>query len=255
MALNKLSDKLYCFCKRYVDKHNGENNCDIHTNGEMHFLRKALVDSKIVFDIGANTGEWIKIALSINPNLIIHCFEPSKATFQQLLANSFNQQVTCNNFGFSSEEHETQLKIFSDGSKMNSLYRRCGLEEGWGFSPQTKTETVKLDTLDSYCHKHNINKVDFLKLDVEGHELEVLRGAKDILSKGMVKMIQFEYGGCNIDSRVLLKDFFDLFSRHNYALYKIFPKDIKRFERYDQRLENFQYQNWVAVSNGTEIGK
>jgi hypothetical protein len=61
-------------------------------------------------------------------------------------------------------------------------------------------------------------------------------------------MIQFEYGGCNIDSKVLLKDIFEYFSGMNYRFYKIFPDRLKFFQRYDQRLENFKYQNWLLIS-------
>jgi hypothetical protein len=61
-------------------------------------------------------------------------------------------------------------------------------------------------------------------------------------------MVQFEYGGCNIDSKVLLKDIFEFFSGMNYRFYKIFPDRLKFFQRYDQRLENFKYQNWLLIS-------
>jgi hypothetical protein len=58
---------------------------------------------------------------------------------------------------------------------------------------------------------------------------------------------QIEYGGCNIDARVFLKDMFELFSPFPYIFYKIYPRELRRVKRYDQRLENFQYQNWVVM--------
>jgi hypothetical protein len=88
---------------------------------------------------------------------------------------------------------------------------------------------------------------------VEGHELEVFKGAQEMLKKGGIKYIQFEYGGCTIDARMLLKDLFNLFLPYNYALYKIYPHELKLVPRYDQRLENFQYQNWVAVAKGVSL--
>ncbi len=50
-----------------------------------------------------------------------------------------------------------------------------------------------------------------------------------------------------IDSRTLLKDFFELLSPHGFQLHKLYPTSLKHISRYDQALENFQYQNWVAI--------
>ena len=85
-----------------------------------------------------------------------------------------------------------------------------------------------------------------MKLDVEGHELEVLRGMTATLKRRQMGTIQFEYGGCNIDSRALLKDIFAFLKAQDYELYKMHPKSLRHVPGYDQRLENFQYQNWVA---------
>lgn len=238
---------LYYLCRHYVDRYNSENNHNISTNGELRFMRQILNNCRAVFDVGANTGEWATLALSINPNLSLHCFEPSYVTYQQLLARAFPPHIVCNNFGLGSVREQRTLYVFEDGAGINSLYMRNGLEDGWGLTPQQRIEVVQLNTIDNYCQEHGIASIDFLKIDVEGHELEVLRGASEMLAKDRIKTIQFEYGGCNIDSRVLLKDFFEFFRHLPYALYKMYPKELRRVEHYDQRLENFQYQNWVVL--------
>ena len=71
-----------------------------------------------------------------------------------------------------------------------------------------------------------------------------------MLNQGRIHRIQFEYGGTYIDARILLKDMFDLLTPYGYRLHKIYPNRLQPVERYDQRLENFQYQNWVALKNG-----
>lgn len=237
----------YRLCRRYVDAYSGENNDDMRTNGELHFLRQTLTNCETVFDVGANVGNWAELALQINPRLRLHCFEPSQPTFLRLLAKAFPPHVVCNPFGLGSAQGERTLYVFDEGSGLNSLYRRQGLEAGYGLTPQQRTETAHLDTLDHYCQKHGVFDIDLLKADVEGHELEVFKGAKQMLAKRRIKIIQFEYGGCNIDARVLLKDFFDFFQPHGYAFYKIYPKELRRVERYDQRFEDFQYQNWIVT--------
>jgi FkbM family methyltransferase len=236
---------LYRFCKLYTDRYNAENNDNIHTNGELRLMQTVLPHCDIVFDVGANIGDWTSMALEINPRLQIHCFEPSAATYQRLQARA---RAICNNFGLSSAPGEMPLWVFADGDGKNSLYKRHGLEDGWGLAEQQQEETVRLDTLDAYCHRAMVQVIDLMKVDVEGHELEVFKGAVGMLSQGKIKRIQFEYGGCNIDSRLLLKDLFDFFAPYGYSFFKIFPHELRHIPRYDQRLENFQYQNWVVMA-------
>jgi hypothetical protein len=74
--LPERNELLYRICKRYVDQYNADNNSDFYTNGEYTFMLEQLIHSTIVFDIGANIGEWAKAALNVNPNIQLHCFEP-----------------------------------------------------------------------------------------------------------------------------------------------------------------------------------
>jgi FkbM family methyltransferase len=207
-------------------------------------MHQILPDCQTVFDVGANAGQWTALALSIKPTLNIHCFEPSRFTYEKLLQNKFPPNVICNNIGFGAAPQEATLWVFGDGSGTNSLYQRAGLQHV-GLQSQTREERVRLDTIDRYCRQTSIQTLDFLKLDVEGHEFEVLKGMRECLSKGQVKIIQFEYGGCNIDARTLLKDIWVYFDSLPYSFYKIYPKEIRKVESYSQAFENFQYQNWI----------
>ena len=239
---------LYRFCKKYADKFNGENDGDLYTNGELSFLKKNIHTNNVVFDVGANVGEWSKLALKTNKGINIHCFEPSKATFKKLKENDFQKNVHINNFGLGSKNEKRTLYIFDDACGTNSLYERKGLES-LGLV-QTKKETVSLETLDGYCAKNKIKHIDFLKIDVEGHEMDVFKGAIDMLKKGNINIIQFEYGGCNIDAGVLLKDILEFFEKLDYDIYKMFPKKIRLIERYEPKLENFQYANYIVIKKG-----
>ena len=243
------SPLVYRLAKRYVDLYNGDNNGDMKTNGELRFMRRNLPQCKTIFDIGANVGEWTALALSANPTANIHCFEPSPNTFQRLLTNRFPATVVCNNLGLSSARGESKLFVFEGCSGINSLYKREGLE-GVGLLTQQREESVCLDTVDHYCLERGIRAIDFAKVDVEGHELEVFKGMTGLLRSGQVRIIQFEYGGCAIDARMLLKDIFTFFKGFAYSSYKIFPNEIRLVPKYDQRLENFQYQNWAIIKNG-----
>ncbi|MFH1036590.1 MAG: hypothetical protein V1756_00770, partial [Patescibacteria group bacterium] len=73
-----------------------------------------------------------------------------------------------------------------------------------------------------------------------------------MLKENRIKMIQFEYGGCNLDARIFLKDIFDFLYDLDYRIYKIFPDKTKIIENYGQYLDNFQYANYLAVQKGLE---
>ena len=246
-VLWQFKKQIFSLCKRYVNRYNGENNDNIKTNGEMRLMRSVLPHCKIVFDVGANSGDWTDLALKINPNLKIHCFEPSSKTFQRLKTRDFGKKIILNNFGLSSIAKDLPLYVFEEGAGLNSLYMRRGLEDGYGRNSQSKTELIRVETLDGYCQQANISFIDFLKVDVEGHELEVFKGGLKLLSQGKIKQIQFEYGGCNIDAGVLLKDLFDFFIPYQYTFYQVYPKCLRHILRYDQRLENYQYKNFLII--------
>ena len=242
------SGHLYNFCKSYVEKHDGDCNGDILTNGEFRVMRQYLPCSSVVFDIGAHVGEWANLALEINPHLQIHCFEPGKDNFEKLTAHVRSEQVVCNPFGLSSSQGEKTFFIYRDAPGLNSLYQRRGLEDGWGLETPQESEIVRLETLDNYCRERKIRHIDFMKIDVEGHQLEVFKGGRSLFAEHRVGIVKFEYGGCNIDAKVLLKDIFEFFDGMEYRFYKILPDTLRPVERYDQRLENFKYQNWLIIN-------
>lgn len=232
-------------CQRYVWRCRAENNGDMRTNGELQLLRRWLPACRVVFDVGANVGDWTAAALEVNPNLAVHAFEPSVATCRRLRARGLPPNVVINERGLSSAPGTRTLFTFADGSGGNSLYRREGLARKPGMEQQAGSETVTLDTLDRYLQAHAIPRVDFLKVDVEGHELDVFRGGAEAFARGAIRRVQFEYGGCNIDSRVLLLDLFHFFAELPYVFCKLHPDGPRPVPAYTQDLESFQYQNWV----------
>lgn len=140
---------------------------------------------------------------------------------------------------------EAEIYIFDEGAGTNSLYRRRGFHV-----EQRQTETIRLDTLDGYCDRAGVERIDLLKMDVEGHELVVLKGAARMHTEKRVERIQFEYGGTFIDAAILLKDMFESLNSYGFQLYKVYPREIRYAHSYDQSLENFQYSNWVALPSG-----
>lgn len=235
---------VYRIAQRIAYDHNGENNCDIDTNGELKVLNNYLKNANIVFDVGANVGDWAELALKIDPKIKVHCFEPCQKTFSQLL-EKFNQNssVVLNNVGLGLKKEKKIFYTSSQDSTVGSLYER-------NLGDSCK-ETVNLNSLDGYCFENNISQIDFLKIDVEGNEFDVLKGASKMLVGNKIKFIQFEYGGTYIDAEIWLKEVWQYFESLNYAWYKILPNNQLLVTEYNQSMDNFQYANYFLINKNS----
>lgn len=257
MIKNILSNLLYLIpreiryeiCRHHANKEFAENRSDYNTNGELWFLKTILPEIKTVFDVGSHVGQWVSQALQLNPHINLHCFEPCKKTFQVIQQKAFGKNVICNNFGLGSDNIFKMLFIYGELDEGNSFYLRRGLENIVSAEIQIETEQVEIRTLDSYCYEKDIKEIDLLKIDVEGSELDVIKGGKEYFESERIKIVQFEYGGSYIDSRILLKDFFDFFDGMNYSIFLLYPTIVRLIPHYDQRLENFQYKNFLVINN------
>lgn len=239
------SELLYKFSRKITDYHRNENNCDIETNGELDFIKKNRKKFKTIFDVGANVGEWTRLVSDIIPESQVHSFEPSKHTFQILLKQNFNNRISLNNIGLGEKNETKDFFIYADNSTLDSVFFR-GINSK-DFKQNTQTEKANFETLDSFCIKNNIKNISFLKIDTEGNELSVLKGAEQYIKKGRIGAIQFEYGGTYISAGTLLKDVFEFFENKPYYIFKMMQDKLKKCDSYAEDLENFQYANYVAI--------
>jgi FkbM family methyltransferase len=198
----------------------------------------------IIFDIGANQGQFAQVVLRLfGQRVDLYCFEPSVNTFN-ILKKTLSQfsSVHLYNFGMGNQDAEVTLYLDQPGSGCASVYDRQ-----MPSSVMTLTESIRLKTLDQFCAEKQIEQIHYLKLDVEGHELSVLQGATKLLATDAIDWIQFEFGGCNIDSRTYLRDFFDLLS-NQYHIYRILRDGFAPLDRYHETLEIFTTTNFIAKS-------
>lgn len=244
-----LFEKLYRTSIKGMNYGFGDN---IYRGGEVGAIKyvasKVGGDRKsVVFDVGANKGTYTKELSRFFPNADIYCFEPSKATFKMLESNVGNiQGIHCCNFGFGKETAEVELFSDAEGSGIASLYdRRLG---HFGIALESK-ETISIRRIDDFCNSEQLGQIDFLKLDIEGHELAALEGAGDMLNQKKIRFIQFEFGGCNIDSRTYFQDFWYLLSP-NYNINRIVNDGLYPIKRYSETLEIFRTINYLAELKG-----
>lgn len=213
-------------------------NYDIRTNGEGRVLKIiAGLGYKVYFDVGANHGEWSEEVLKINPQAVVYAFEASPLTFTFLKSKLGREsRVHVNNVGLYSSEgvmnfyqgvDDTQSSLVNSQKQENS-----------------KVISVNVTTLDKFVKDHGLTEIDFLKIDTEGADYEILKGGMDIIKSG-VKVIQFEYGFVSVNTRNLLEDYYKLLESQ-YVIGKIYPSSVE-FTPYVRSMENFIGPNFLAV--------
>jgi FkbM family methyltransferase len=229
---------------------------DFEQSGELYVLqliRKLYKDksSVTIFDVGAHEGLYtLNTSELFNGKARIYAFEPSVSTFRKMLNNiSGLSNVTINNLGFSDKSGEFSFFMSDKNSLLSSVYKRkldhFGLD-------MVDTEKVTLSTIDEYCNSNGIENINFLKLDVEGHELAVLKGSEKMINDGKIDIIQFEFGGCNIDSKTFFQDFYYLL-KDSYSIFRILENNLYEIEEYKELYEIFSTVNYLAVRKGINL--
>jgi len=216
--------------------------------------RAAAQEPLTVFDVGANDGAFASMIMQElgDQRALIHCFEPGRLAFQNLERNlGGNPHVYLNHCGLAAERGERELYYFQEGSTLASLTRRRldHFRRSNEAAVEATSEIVRLTTLDSYFAETGTQYIDLLKIDVEGHELEVLTGARATLRRGAVGMLTFEFGGCNIDSRIFFQDFWYFFAQfHGVEIFRMTPSGyLFRIWKYSESLEVFRAANYLVL--------
>lgn len=198
-----------------------------------------------VFDVGTNRGLYIDMFLNKPIESSIHSFEPIQSLYDDLEKKYGNNKNIFLNRSCVSDKmgevtfHEL-LNPETDGCS-SIIERPVFKQRNWPY----KSYTVSSLTIDEYCKNNNVKNIDFLKVDVEGAEFSVILGCKNILKKGLVEIIQFEYGVTFDDANVKLLDVFNLVNSYGYGMFtyenKVFSKiTLENINTYTQ-IDNCNY--------------
>lgn len=222
---------------------------DTKNSGEVYVLNYISkvyksTDDVVVFDVGSNIGDYaILLGKYFNANSGIYCFEPSLASFNVLQQKTSGcKNVFLHNIGFGIKSEKIELFFDKLESGLASLYKRRLDHFNINMS---KSEIVEINTIDEFCSANGIRHIHFLKMDVEGNELNILYGAKQMIESDSIDFIQFEFGGCNIDSRTYFQDFFYLL-KDRYHIYRILKKGLFQIDTYSEKYEIFTTTNYLA---------
>lgn len=224
-------------------------------SGEMKAVAAALARAggetraPVLFDVGGNIGEWALAAKQIWPAAHIHVFEPSASHLDRLRqALATLDGVTINPVALGAEVGEAVLYKDAEISGLASMTRRDLAHIGLSMD---LSETIRVTTLDSYCAENGVDRIAILKIDVEGHELDVLNGAARMFDDRRIGLVQFEFGGCNVDTRTFFRDFFEFFEARDFSIHIAGPGGkLTPIRRYREFNEQFSTTNYIAIRNG-----
>ncbi|MGH7741564.1 MAG: FkbM family methyltransferase, partial [Candidatus Eiseniibacteriota bacterium] len=229
---------------------------DLSADGERLLQRRMLEHSGaasgriVVFDIGANVGDWTialldqAAALGLAERIEVHAFEPVPATLEtlrrRLTAHTLGGRVRVVPQAVSSAAGACAMFIAGPNQGTNSLHDdplRPGL-------PRIE---VQATTVDDYTRSLGLDRIHYLKCDAEGHDMEVLLGARAAFAAGRVTACQFEYNLRWVYARHFLKDAFDFAATIPYRLGKVTPQGIETFRGWHPELERFFDGNYVLL--------
>jgi FkbM family methyltransferase len=215
---------------------------------KLHELKRP---SYCIFDVGANQGQFVSLISSYfrqHENYQVHCFEPSVYTFRILSQKlACNNHVILNNRGLGEKNGEFELFYDKPGSGKSSLIKRKLDHFNIEFN---LSEKVTIDTVDNYCQDNNIGRIDLLKIDTEGHEMDVLNGSQKMFQSNSIQMVSFEFGGCAIDARKYFQDFYYFFNSKKFSLYRITPSGyLYPIPNYQEVYEQFRTTNFLAIND------
>lgn len=229
-----------------VGKGSGSGWDKTETGATANVLRQGCCsDRPVVIDCGANRGYWTRELRSHlgSDNGQWICIEPAPENVQ-CLEDLPNVEIIQAAVGERAEE--LQLYYYDSGSGWTSLHQRNdSFAQGYQFS----VRTVPVITIDSLIADKGLDHVDFMKMDIEGHELFALRGATQSLTERRIKALSFEFGSGNVNSRTFFRDFWDLLTPLGFELRRICPGGATvPVKNYYEDLEVFRgVTNYIAV--------
>lgn len=200
---------------------------------------------QLAVDIGGNVGEYSAELLARVPGLDLHIFEPAAVNVARLRERFGGQPaVRINAAAVAAQDGSAVLYGDAPGSGLASLSRRRLDHRGITFDCSEPVQTLRFERY--WQQVLGGRTIDLLKLDIEGHELEALQGMGPALAA--TRVLQFEFGGCNIDTRSFLQDFFYFFEAAGFALHRITPLGLEALPAYREIDEFFSTTNFIVVN-------
>lgn len=180
--------------------------------------RVILREQPVIFDVGGNIGDWSRWLRQKVPGGHIYIFEPQPGCQEKIREDAIaNTTLIPAAAGEENTETELYSAPITDGTA--SLHRR---KDSYFKNIDYRTLKVRVIRLDDFIAEHNFAFVDFVKMDIEGHELFALKGMATALAAAKIGALSFEFGSSNLNLRTQFGDFWELLTA-KYSLYRITP--------------------------------
>jgi FkbM family methyltransferase len=243
--LNSIEDAV----QKQLGKGSGAWSTESEAEVVAQFSKSLGISNIVAVDAGSNLGDWTAGLLTNLPTSTVVAFEPSKIAFAKLQARFLgDSRVTPVNIALGNENMSSVLYADESGSGLGSLTKRRVNHFNIEFTHQ---EPIDVQTLDSWLSNNKLKHLpNILKMDVEGHELDLLHGATEVLEN--LRIIQFEFGGSNIDTRTFFQDFWYFFLARGFEIYRLTPSKPLLITSYSERDESFRATNYIAVRKNAE---
>lgn len=231
---------------------------DMSANGESALQRWILRFSEPgeqihVVDVGANVGRWSESMLAAaseagrETDLRLHAFEPDSRAFVRLAEALDGASASLNRTALSDRQGTSPFHVVAPAAGTNSLYPGPG-------TTHAAQENVITTTLDSYARQSGVARFALVKIDAEGHDLAVLRGARALLAEHRITVAQFEYNHRWVLARFFLRDAFELLAALGYRVGKLTPRGVEFYPGWDADLETFVEGNYLACDPAAVAG-
>jgi FkbM family methyltransferase len=189
-----------------------------HGRDDCHDLAASGVTISVVFDVGANDGSSALKFAAAFPAATIHSFEPVSTTFSRLVERTAKMRSRVCVHQLALGDEQADLPIFITPHSTTDSFVNAG--------DAIRTELVTVTTLDAFAAPAVV--IDLLKIDAEGYDLRVLRGAASLLADGRIRFILIEVGFHRDDPRhVLLDDVRDYLAPFGFVIYGIYDQQLE----------------------------
>jgi FkbM family methyltransferase len=180
-------------------------------------------EQPVIFDIGAHVGLAATRYRELFPAAMIHSFEPYPESFALLReAIAGSQPIELHAIALAAQEGEAEFSVNRNSATNSLLASDERAEVYWrSDTPRTTgTLSVPTSTLDAVCREHGIDAIDILKMDVQGGELEVLRGGKALFERQAIGLVYMELiTAPTYLGQHRIREYLEFFDSHDYELF------------------------------------
>lgn len=234
----------------------GYNNhfSNLQKSGELKSIKKlSNLDIKVVFDIGANTGQYSQAFLE-NSNAKIFAFEPMKKSYEKLINNTlkYGNRITGFNYALGEKENEALIYFNTDEDQLASLSKDVQ-SIPYLAKNNVKSTKIQVRTIDNVfmelTRQGVITSVDVIKIDTEGFEFEVLQGARSVIKNNPPKAVIIEFNWHQLTRSQTILNFSKILV--DYVAFQILPYGDGIFRVDPMKPENniFFYSNFIFLRN------